>query len=189
MTKRYSFLFLILTLAPALLLPATAGAGPWPRPALDLENGLDGVAASRACSAPQAAAAPAEEDGSIRSGWCGDGTCSLNNPYEDCLSCPEDCTCGPECPFPLPPITRERQISATVLNYQCYDDVLNPGQSVLYAYTEYYMRLRAFTRVQNCDGSITETLVSTTFFYDYCFVRTSTPCAPSLGPMMSCYSL
>ncbi len=123
---------------------------------------------------------------------CGDDVCSTTGSHpETCLSCPEDCSslcycgdglcngwetcsncqtdCGACCPTPLPNETRTELLSATTLSYDCYQDLFNFTQSSMYGYTMLNYKQYTVTRVRECDGSITETVISVTYFTNYCW--------------------
>ena len=133
---------------------------------------------------------------------CGDGSCGGGTPPigETCESCPEDCggpcsicgngfcggtetcstcaaDCGPCATCPLNLGTQERQVYLGSTPYTTYCADGWPG-IMYYTYTRNDYKKYTVQRTQQCDGSITETVVpgSTTYFSAFCWKYTGIYC-------------
>jgi hypothetical protein len=142
---------------------------------------------------------------------CGDNSCDTTGPHpESCSTCPEDCgpcatycgdgscngsetcstcsaDCGACCPTNLPNETYTVLLSANPLFYDCYQDIFYPYDGTMYAYTQLNYKRTTVSRVRQCDGSITETVISVTYFTNYCYQHLYWPCSWPLPYSPYCY--
>ena len=132
---------------------------------------------------------------------CGDNSCDQGGPNsEDCETCPEDCggpcticgngncgsgescstcsaDCGACCPNTLPNETRNEVVGVTNYGWSCMYDIYFWGQSSYYNQVQYTVKATTYSRVRECNGSITETVVSVSYFYVYCDQYLGIPCS------------
>jgi hypothetical protein len=110
---------------------------------------------------------------------CGDGSC---NGSETCSSCPADCGA-----IPLPNKVYTVLLSTSFLGFDCMKDIYWPHQGNMYAYTQFNYKRTTVSRVQQCDGSITETVLSVSYFSNYCHQYQYWPCTWPLPYTPPCY--
>lgn len=115
---------------------------------------------------------------------CGNGNCS---PVESCSTCAADCGACPTCPTTLPNETRNEVVSATSAGWTCMYDVYFWGQSSYYNQVLYTIKSTTYSRVRECNGSITETAISVSYFYSSCYQYLGIPCGfPWTWPSWVC---
>lgn len=114
--------------------------------------------------------------------YCGDGSC---NGGETCSTCSADC--GPCCPTNLPNATYTVLLSSSVLYLDCMKDIFWPANGMMYGYTQFNYKRTTVSRVQQCDGSITETVLSVSYFTNYCHQYLNWPCSFPLPYSPPCY--
>lgn len=112
--------------------------------------------------------------------FCGDGFCTLG---EGCENCEEDCGPCDDCPMDLPDDTVEILFFAgPTLGSDCWLDHVQPNRQVIYNRRSTLFLSFTVTRVLECDGTVTETIVPGTleFICRDCWQRTEEQCN---GPM------
>jgi hypothetical protein len=74
-----------------------------------------------------------------------------------------------DCPYPLPDQVHTTLIDTLISALECYQDYYVPGGYAAYHKYQYNYKQKTFSRIQECDGSVTKTLISVTYFSTYCY--------------------
>lgn len=108
---------------------------------------------------------------------CGNGYCGGT---EDCSTCPSDCGACASCPYDRGTEQRQQYLGSTPYSSYCMDAW--PG-TMYYTYTRNDYKRWTVQLTEECDGSITETVVpgSTSYFSTYCWKYTGIYCSYSYG--------
>ncbi|MDY7094620.1 MAG: hypothetical protein SX243_16740 [Acidobacteriota bacterium] len=96
---------------------------------------------------------------------CGNNYCG---PSESCSSCPQDCGSCPSCPYNLGTEQRTDYLGSSYLSIYCMDSFFG---KTYFAYSQVSYKHYTVQLTEECDGSITETVVpgSITYSYAYCW--------------------
>lgn len=105
---------------------------------------------------------------------CGNGNCGAG---ESCSTCSADCGTCPICPTTLPNETRDEVVGVTSYGWSCMYDVYNWGQGAYYNQVQYTVKTTVYSRVQECNGSITATPISVSYYNAFCYQHLWIPCS------------
>ncbi len=67
-------------------------------------------------------------------------------------------------------------MSANFLSFACMKDIFYPYGSVYYDHYQLNYKQTIVSRVRECNGTITETVISISYFTNYCDHYTGSPC-------------
>lgn len=96
--------------------------------------------------------------------YCGDGYCG---PGETCSSCESDC--GAYWPRSLPNRQTYEVVGISFAGTQCFEEPYPPYTGYLYDENIIQYKITTYSRVEECSGSITESVLSIQYAYQACY--------------------
>ncbi len=113
--------------------------------------------------------------------YCGDGYCG---PGETCSSCESDC--GAYWPRSLPNRQTSELVGMSWAGTQCFEDFYPPYNSYLYDEVVSQYKITTYSRVEECSGAVTESVISIQYVYQSCFHNWGISCVWGFRYMPPC---